>query len=46
VENPDNVMQGIARIEMDGNILKEKTIPLTPTAETHEILVIMGDRRN
>ncbi len=42
VENPDRCERGVARVEMDGQLLERGVIRLEPTRAVHHILVSMG----
>jgi cyclic beta-1,2-glucan synthetase len=43
VENPGRFMQGVSRIEMDGEVLASKVIPLLPADGEHQITVFMKE---
>lgn len=45
VENPKGVCRGVARVELDGSMLKDAsaTIPLADDSVSHNIRVVMGE---
>ncbi len=42
VENPSGVSRGVARMELDGDLLPGNSIPLVDDGRTHQVLLILG----
>ncbi|MCJ7825124.1 MAG: hypothetical protein MUP44_09515, partial [Anaerolineales bacterium] len=42
VQNPDHIQQGVARLELDGQRLEERFIPLDPEPVKHIVRILMG----
>ena len=42
VQNPDHIQQGVASLELDGQLLEERFIPLDPEPVKHIVRVLMG----
>jgi len=42
VENPDHVQQGVRQIELDGNAVTNREVPLSDDGRTHDVRVKMG----
>jgi cyclic beta-1,2-glucan synthetase len=42
VDNPRNVMRGVARLELDGKTLTGGSIPLVDDGATHHVKVTLG----
>ena len=42
VVNPGGAQNGVAKVEVDGKLMKDKIIPLADDGKTHAVLVTMG----
>jgi cyclic beta-1,2-glucan synthetase len=42
VQNPDHVHQGVQQVSLNGQMLPDKVIPLSPDGGNHSVLIIMG----
>lgn len=42
VENPDGVCRGVRRVEQDGAVLAEGTVPLMNDGQEHQVRLILG----
>lgn len=46
VENPSCVCSGIAEVRLDGELLSSNEIPLVSDKQSHQVLVVLGERKN
>ncbi len=44
VRNPSGVQRGVARVEMDGKLVRTTEIPLVDDGGAHSVVVIMGEK--
>ena len=42
IENPDHVMRGVGRLELDGRQLLDRRVPLAEDGQRHEIRVVLS----
>ncbi len=46
VENPSSVCHGIAEVRLDGELLPSNEIPLVQDKQSHQVLVVLGERND
>jgi hypothetical protein len=46
VENPSYVCRGIAEVRLDGELLPSNEISLVADKRVHQVLVVLGERKN
>ncbi|HXM35456.1 MAG TPA: hypothetical protein VN920_09735, partial [Pyrinomonadaceae bacterium] len=45
IENPLAVCHGVGSVELDGQPLRDREIPLIDDGKTHSVLVVLGEER-